>query len=82
MRIQDVVLWPEEAFDENRFYDALYERLGLRKDGSVWVEPLKRSIDARGKRVCVRIQCALYDAGKNGRSLFLSSMATCEMHAW
>ena len=64
MHIADLTLWPEEAFNETLFPDILYERLGLKKDGSVWVHPIKRSVDARGKKVCVRFQCAVYDAGE------------------
>ena len=64
MRTADVTLWPEEAFNEDLFPHILYERLGLKRDGSVWVSPLKRSIDARGKKVCVRFQCAIYDSGE------------------
>ena len=62
MRTADVTLWPEEAFNEALFPDILYGRLGLKRDGSVWVSPIKRSIDARGKKVCVRFQCEIYDA--------------------
>lgn len=61
MRIVEMVLSPEEAFNESLFPDILYEKLGLKRDGSVWVVPLKRSIDARGKRVCVRFQCEIVD---------------------
>jgi uncharacterized protein len=64
MRTADVTLWPEEAFNEALFPDILYERLGLKRDGSVWVTPVKRSIDARGKKVCVRFQCELYDTAE------------------
>lgn len=64
MRTADVNLWPEEAFDDTLFPDILYEKLGLRKDGSVWVTPVKRSIDARGKKVVVRFQCEIHDANE------------------
>lgn len=60
MRIEDVVLWPEEAYNEEVFPGILYERLALPRDGSVWVRPIKRSIDARGRRVRVRFQCEIY----------------------
>jgi uncharacterized FAD-dependent dehydrogenase len=59
MRVADLTLWPEEAFDESLFPDILYQRLGLPGDGSVFVRPVKRSIDARGKKVCVRFQCEI-----------------------
>ena len=61
MRVVDLTLWPEEAFNESIFPGSLYERLGLKQDGSVIVAPIKRSIDARGKKVCVRFQCEVYD---------------------
>ena len=64
MRTADVNLWPEEAYDDNLFPDILYEKLGLKKDGSVWITPVKRSIDARGKKVVVRFQCEIYDAAE------------------
>lgn len=64
MRTADVTLWPEEAFNDTLFPDILYERLGVKKDGGVFVNPVKRSIDARGKKVCVRFQCEIYDAGE------------------
>jgi uncharacterized protein len=57
MKIVDVTLWPEEAFDENLFPSVIYDKLKLPTDGSVFVRPLKRSIDARGKKVIVRVQC-------------------------
>jgi uncharacterized protein len=65
MHIADVVLWPEEAFNDSLFPGILYERLGLRNDGTVWVNPVKRSIDARGKKVVVRFQCEIYDAAES-----------------
>ena len=64
MRIADVTLRPEEAFNEVLFPEILYERLGLKKDGSVWVQPVRRSIDARAKKVIVRFQCEIYDDGE------------------
>lgn len=64
MQVKDVTLWPEEAFNESLFPAILYERLGLRKDGGAWVNPVRRSIDARGKKVSVRFQCEIYDAGE------------------
>ncbi|MEX1241188.1 MAG: FAD-dependent oxidoreductase [Cyclobacteriaceae bacterium] len=64
MRILDLTLRPEEAFNDSLFPELLYERLGLKNDGSVWVNPVKRSIDARGKNVIVRFQCEVYNAGE------------------
>lgn len=64
IRNANLVLSPEEAFNESLFPEILYEKLGLKDDGSVWVKPVRRSIDARGRRVCVRLQCEIYDASK------------------
>jgi uncharacterized protein len=59
MQTRALILSPEEAFDEARFQDILYEKLHIRKDGEQWVKPVKRSIDARGKRVIVRVLCEI-----------------------
>ena len=64
MRVAELTLWPEEAFNDALFPGILYDRLGLKNDGSVWVNPVRRSIDARGKRVVVRFQCEVYHAGE------------------
>jgi uncharacterized FAD-dependent dehydrogenase len=65
MRTAELTLWPEEAFNEELFPGILYDRLGLPKDGSVLVNPVKRSIDARAKRVCVRFQCEIIPASEH-----------------
>lgn len=59
MRTVELVLKPEEAFDEEKFKSLLYQKLSLKEDGDVLVRPIKRSIDARSKQVVVRIQCEL-----------------------
>src|SRR5687768_8263120 len=74
MRTVDITLWPEEAFNESIFPDILYERLGLKKDGSVRIVPVKRSIDARGRKVCVRLQCEVHDAGDAPPALSLEDV--------
>ncbi len=61
MRVEDIVLWPEEAFDDALFPGILYQKLGLKNDGSVRINPVRRSIDARGKRVRVRLQVEVFD---------------------
>lgn len=64
MTVTDIVLWPEEAFNDAIFPGILYDKLGLKNDGSVFVKPVKRSVDARGKRVIVRFQVEIYAAGE------------------
>jgi uncharacterized FAD-dependent dehydrogenase len=64
MKIVELTLWPEEAFNEELFPSILYEKLGIKNDGSVSVIPLKRSVDARGKKVIVRLQCEIAPASK------------------
>lgn len=67
MRTQELILSPEEAFDAARFQDVLYEKLRLKKDGDLWVKPVKRSIDARGRKVVVRILCELVPASERAQ---------------
>jgi uncharacterized protein len=49
----EVNLTPEEAFDEALVKPALFQKLHLTDDGGVFLQPLRRSIDARGKEVIV-----------------------------
>jgi uncharacterized protein len=49
----EVNLAPSEAFDEAAFMPALFQKLKLKDDGSVFLQPLRRSIDARRKEVIV-----------------------------
>src|SRR5436190_219044 len=51
----EVTLRPEEAFDEAKFMSSLYEKLKLNPQ-EVFIRPTRRSIDARGKNVAVKIQ--------------------------
>ncbi len=60
MYTTEILLWPEEAFDDNIFPAILYDKTDLPNDGSVSIVPIKRSIDARSKKVVVRIQCEVY----------------------
>src|SRR5690348_6196290 len=56
MRTKELTLWPEEAFNEQLFPEILYKKLGIRNDGDVTINPVKRSIDARGKKTLIRFQ--------------------------
>src|SRR5687767_15440281 len=62
MRIEELTLWPEEAFNDQLFPEILYQKLGIKNDGSVYIHPVKRSIDARGKKPCVRFQVEILSA--------------------
>ncbi len=64
MRTVELTLWPEEAFDEDRFPAVLHEKLSLPADGSVVVVPVRRSLDARGRKVIVRVQCEVLTAAE------------------
>lgn len=59
MEIKELILSPEEAFDEAHFQQALYRRLSLPLHGDRIVQPIKRSVDARGREIKVRIQYKL-----------------------
>jgi len=63
-QIVELQLSPQEAFDESLFTNALYRKLSLSPDGEQKVIPTKRSIDARGKNVIVRVQVELVTTGE------------------
>ncbi len=57
--IKEVILSPEEAFDQQVLQQALARELGFSSDE--WqVRPLRRSVDARGRKVIVRFQVSAY----------------------
>lgn len=56
MNIKELVLTPEEAFDEAQFIPVLYKKLAIPEGGSRVIVPLKRSVDARGRKIVVRLQ--------------------------
>ena len=62
MHTTELILWPEEAFNEDIFPGILYQKLGIPNDGTIHILPVKRSIDARSKRVCVRLQVEIIPA--------------------
>ena len=64
MSVKEIILSPEEAFDESRFTTSVYQKLGIKQDGDQWVRPIKRSIDARGKKIVVRVQCEVFPASE------------------
>lgn len=63
----EVILRPEEAFDEERFMPSLYEKLKISSQ-EVYIKPIRRSIDARGKNVTVKVQVELHPVGKTAIS--------------
>jgi len=69
MQLVDLTLWPEEAFNEALFPDILYQKLGVPNDGQAHIKIVKRSIDARSRKVCVRFQCQIVSANEATREL-------------
>jgi uncharacterized protein len=51
----EVHLSPEEAFDESQFKQTLFRKLQIPDDGSLLINPLRRSIDARSRNVIVKV---------------------------
>ena len=51
----EVQLSPQEAFDEDQFKHVLSSKLHIPEDGKLIINPLKRSVDARGKNVLVKV---------------------------
>lgn len=66
-QIVELQLSPQEAFDELAFNASLYQKLSLSPDGELKVVPVKRSIDARGKNVLVRVQVEIVNKDKANR---------------
>jgi uncharacterized protein len=61
MKIAEVSLLPEEAFDDQLFPSILNQKLNIPDDGSYYIRPVKRSIDARGKKVLVHVVCEIVE---------------------
>ncbi|HMQ00982.1 MAG TPA: FAD-dependent monooxygenase, partial [Cyclobacteriaceae bacterium] len=59
-KVHEVILSPEEAFDQDHFIDHLYQKAHISKNSGDVIVPIKRSIDARGKQVKVRVQYELH----------------------
>lgn len=64
MRFRELVLTPAEAFDEKMLSDVLFQKTGLSQDEFV-ITPRKRSIDARGKKVVVRMRVEIIPRGEH-----------------
>ena len=60
----EVQLSPQEAFDDSAFKPALFAQLGIPDDGSVFLNPLRRSVDARGKKVWVKVLVEIVSASE------------------
>ncbi|MFZ5970590.1 MAG: NAD(P)/FAD-dependent oxidoreductase [Bacteroidota bacterium] len=60
---QEIILSPAEAFDEARFRSILQEKLRINPHHQA-VRPLKRSIDARGRHVLVRVLAEVVNKGE------------------
>lgn len=58
-KIIDLVLSPEEAFTASLFQDIVLQKAGWSKH-EAFVRPLKRSIDARSKKIKVNVKAAAY----------------------
>jgi uncharacterized FAD-dependent dehydrogenase len=56
MNIKELILTPAEAFDPSLFVPVLHKKLSIPRDGNLVVVPLKRSVDARGRSIVVRVQ--------------------------
>ncbi len=57
----EVDISPEEAFDEALFKPAILKKLNLTDDGNLFLKPLRRSIDARGRKIIVKFLVELVD---------------------
>jgi uncharacterized FAD-dependent dehydrogenase len=67
MTTKEIILTPEEAFNEAGFQDVLNSKLHVSSDDEVYVHPIKRSIDARARKVIVRMVCEVLPKSKRKR---------------
>ncbi|MEO7991534.1 MAG: FAD-dependent oxidoreductase [Chryseolinea sp.] len=72
MRTLEIILTPEEAFDEANFESTLYQKVGLKMNGDQIVQPIKRSIDARSRNVIVRLQCEIFSRSEKKTTITYS----------
>ncbi|MHB1179562.1 MAG: FAD-binding protein, partial [Daejeonella sp.] len=56
----ELVLLPEQAADENAIRQAASEALNVASEHIKHIKSLKRSIDARGRKVVYRIKVSVY----------------------
>ncbi len=59
MIVKELILTPQEAFDDEQFVSTLYSQLSIPMESDLIVQPIKRSVDARGREVKVRVQYEL-----------------------
>jgi uncharacterized protein len=60
----EINLSPEEAFDETLFKTALYNKLNVNPE-EFFLRPVRRSIDARGKTIWVKVQVEFISVGQH-----------------
>ena len=58
MHTQEVILTPEQAFDEQNVLGHIRQKIGLKAADNIRI--YKRSIDARSKEIKVRMQVQVY----------------------
>lgn len=68
MQIEEIVLSPEQAFDQENVLQHIKNKLGLQPEDNIRI--YKRSIDARSREIKVRLQVQVY--GKKALPPFIS----------
>ena len=58
----ELTLRPEEAFDDLVFQQAIIDKLHIKPTDAIYIRPLRRSIDARGRQVVVNVSVELIPA--------------------
>lgn len=61
-KVVELTLRPEEAFDDDAFQQILSDKLKIKPSDRIYIRPLRRSIDARGKQVIVNVSVELVPA--------------------
>lgn len=65
----ELLLSPQEAFEEHTFKSTLFSKLKLPNDGSVFIHPVKRSIDARSRNVVVKVLVDVLPAAEASKGI-------------
>jgi uncharacterized FAD-dependent dehydrogenase len=74
----EVDLSPEEAYDESIVKQAIFKKLNLSFTDNLNVQPLRRSIDARGTKVVVKLLVEIFDASNKRDDVWQSQFQHVE----
>src|SRR4051794_3243491 len=68
-KIVELTLRPEEAFDDLVFQQVIADKLHIKPADHIYLRPLRRSIDARGRQVIVNVSVELVPAEEANKEI-------------